>query len=232
MDDEATLGTEPNEVLVKFMSEVMSEIQYLRSKVTDLVSQNSKLERLIGNLNRNRVTTSENGSNRRSRSRSILRRKPNSNSDSKPQTRSSKDKNPHVRNKHSFNENRKIPKTPRRFLIVGTRETQENSKSTVTLPKVNLRICTAKIFVSGQEPSITASAMNNHLTLSGITPTSVTKLKTKFGHYSSFCIEVPDTDVDSMFDEQIWNSGAVVKEFSGTLDDDKIVECFPRSLRF
>lgn len=111
----------------------------------------------------------------------------------------------------------------RRVLVVKNR----NEKEPNSLPSVSVRLCTERVFVSGQDPDLRASDLHKHLSQSGVYPIAVKKLKTRYSHYSSFYVEVPDTDVDNMFVHEIWNEGAIIKIFNGRLRESDVIESYP-----
>lgn len=88
------------------------------------------------------------------------------------------------------------------------------------------------MFISGQEASLSASTLHRHLMEWGLSPSITRKIKTKKSHYSSFQVEIPDTDVDLIFNEDIWNPGAIIHAFQGAgPKDDEILETYPRGLK-
>ena len=113
---------------------------------------------------------------------------------------------------------------PKRVLRVAARDSPGPS----TLPRSRLRICSELSFVSGQDPSLTAMAMYNHLTACGISVMKTRKIRAGKPHYSSFQMEIPDSDVDRMFDEYSWHPGSIIREFTGTLDEADVLDVFPR----
>lgn len=114
-------------------------------------------------------------------------------------------------------------RNPRRVLVVQNCKEQRPH----ALPSASVRLHTERIFVSGQEPGLNATVLHDHLMKSGVYPIVIKKLKTRFAHYSSFYVEIPDTDVDKMFNEDIWNEGAIVKIFNGRLREADVIERHP-----
>lgn len=107
-----------------------------------------------------------------------------------------------------------------------------NTKKNV-LPAMKKKINTRAVMVSGTADGVSAEEMYNHLKSNAcVHPVSVKLLKRKqASQYAGnpFYIEVIDVDFDNLlFDEDLWDSEIVVREFSGKINPNQVIQAHPR----
>jgi len=111
------------------------------------------------------------------------------------------------------------------MLKVGRNELSSNNKKP-NLPRMPLaRIRSKQVFVSGLAGSVTAKELHTYLYTCSMQPLQVAKIKTKYGSYSSFVVNVSEIDFNEMFNEDIWASETLIKDFHRA-ENWKILETF------
>ena len=113
----------------------------------------------------------------------------------------------------------------KRVLRVGKKEA--GHRALPTAPPVPIaRIRTRRVFVSGIEAGVSAEKLYDHLKICKVFPLRVSKIRTKYDSYSSFIVDLSEIDYDKLFDEDLWQSETVIKDFVGKRDIP-VLEMFP-----
>lgn len=109
-------------------------------------------------------------------------------------------------------------KYARSKLVINGSKKDSDLKSVKRLPRKKAA------FVSRLSPETSVKEISDFLGPLGLDFLLCHKLKTKFQSYSSFHIQVYESDFDRVMDESTWPEGCLVTEFSGKLRKDQISE--------
>lgn len=120
--------------------------------------------------------------------------------------------------------------TQGRIMIVGKKAPNaDDSTRPKLLPTTSSKINIVKVHVTGISTDVNAASLYKHLKEIGkINPISVTRLSSKVPTCNRFCVEVIDGDYDNIFDDHIWDEGAVVSDFRGRIYEQYLIESYPR----
>lgn len=104
-----------------------------------------------------------------------------------------------------------------KFIISGSGKTSR-LKPALRFPR------RSAIFLSRLDQSTRVNDVLDSLASLDLKHLVCTKMKTKFSNYSSFHIEVLDSDLQVLLKEDLWPDGCIVSKFMGRLRPDQIVE--------
>uniref|UniRef100_A0A146KWE8 PHD-type domain-containing protein n=2 Tax=Lygus hesperus TaxID=30085 RepID=A0A146KWE8_LYGHE len=109
------------------------------------------------------------------------------------------------------------PPRPKRIKnVISGKNLAKNSLSVVAKKK--------SIFVTRLSPATTANDLVDFLVNLKLPFLKCTKLKTNYDSYSSFHVQVLETDFTKIFSGDVWPQGILVSEYHGPLKDDRIFE--------
>lgn len=112
-----------------------------------------------------------------------------------------------------------------RTLRINKREQPANP----TFPKSNVRLFSQRILVVLRDTDTDSKGLFDYLASNDIHVISVVGLKQKFQHYRTFVIECNEMITDQLFDEKLWDSGTLVKEYLGSAPTpERLSSCFPQ----
>lgn len=90
------------------------------------------------------------------------------------------------------------------------------------------RVRTSALFISRFSPNITVGDIKGLLTSLSLSHLVVSKIKTRYRElYSSFHVEVLESDFVKIDDETVWPDGCLIKPFQGRLKADTVVSDVP-----
>ncbi|KAG8184452.1 hypothetical protein JTE90_002301 [Oedothorax gibbosus] len=81
----------------------------------------------------------------------------------------------------------------------------------------------AAAFVSRLNPSTQAIEVQDFLSSLKLSHLKCVKMKTKFNSYSSFHIEILESDLQVLLDDGLWPEGCIIFKFFGRLKQDQIL---------
>lgn len=102
--------------------------------------------------------------------------------------------------------------------IVGGKSKTASLKTASRSPKK------AAVFVSRLDQSTQSREVEDFLLDLNLTHLVCTKMKTKYNTYSSFHVEVLESELNILLDESVWPDGSIVTKFFGRLRRDQITE--------
>lgn len=107
------------------------------------------------------------------------------------------------------------------------RLSQPTPDKAALLPVARCQLRHREIFVGGLEHDVSASRVHSYLKQHNITALSVKKIEPRFSAHSSFIVAVTNIDYTKLFDERLWATGTIVKNFKTRGSGPKVTESFP-----
>lgn len=108
---------------------------------------------------------------------------------------------------------------------IGTKSVSQAGTSSVPMVRPReARVRTSSLFITRFSPVVTAEDIKGLLTSLSLSHLVVSKLKTRYQEsYSSFHVEVLESDFVKIDDENVWPDGCLIKRYQGRLKPDVVV---------
>lgn len=115
-------------------------------------------------------------------------------------------------------------RTQRTLCVEKKREASDGPR----LPRSNVRLYNRRVLVVLRDTDVDSEGLFKYLRENTVEADTVIGLKQKHDHYRSFVVECNEMVADRLFDESLWDTGTLVKEYDGAPRHDKISSCFPQ----